>query len=339
MNQKLFRTLFLWVAWAAAALAVYLTMYQDTGVWAFLANDTSHITWLIIALFLIGVIASFISALTITLETLAANEVENHLQDADLLQLNIPNARRAVYRFFHALQSIIRGNGQPDVESLLSVELSSYQRTSHTVEVIGNLLITLGLIGTVMGLTLTLTGLTSSLEALGHNQELLLSGLRKAMAGMGTAFYTTLLGAVLGGVLLRVFAQITEQGTEGLYDRLMRTCLVYCSADLKASMNRDIRFLDSELAMLGEHIRSLQSACDDSRKAMAEFREEVEQLRDSSEQENTTLNDNIRMRHTNNRMLRHEIKLLRATNRPWWQTLRDSFKPASSKKPDDEKPS
>jgi len=101
MNQKLFRTLFLWVAWAAAALAVYLTMYQDTGVWAFLANDTSHITWLIIALFLIGVIASFISALTITLETLAANEVENHLQDADLLQLNIPNARRAVYRFFH----------------------------------------------------------------------------------------------------------------------------------------------------------------------------------------------------------------------------------------------
>jgi len=330
MNQKPFRTLFLWVAWAAAALGVYLTMYRDTGVWTFLANDSSHITWLIIGLFIIGVTGSFILALILTLETLATYNAEAHLRASGLLQLEVPSTRRAVHRFFLALQLLIKNNGQPDVESLLSVELSSYQRTSHSVEVIGNLLITLGLIGTVMGLTLTLTGLTSSLEALGHDQELLLSGLRKAMAGMGTAFYTTLLGAVLGGVLLRVFAQITEQGTESLYDRLMRACLVYCSADLKASINRDIRFLDSELAALGEHIRSLQSACDDSRQAMAEFRQEVEQLRESSEKENATLNDNIRMRHASSQMLRHEMKLLRATNKPWWQQIKDILRPKSS---------
>jgi hypothetical protein len=298
-------------------------LYRDTGIWEFLANDTSRITWLILGLFVLGLIGSFILAVIITLETLAAFEAEEKLQQQGLKQLDVPSQRRAVYRFFSALQSLLGHNGQPDIEALLSVELSSYQRTSHSVEIIGNLLITLGLIGTVMGLTLTLTGLTSSLEALGHNQELLLAGLRQAMAGMGTAFYTTLLGAVLGGVILRVFAQITEQGTEGLYDRMMRICMIHCTADLNASLERDVRFLDSELAALGEHIRSLQSACDDSRLAMALFRHEVEQLRLSSEQENSALNDNIRMRQHSSQLLRHEVALLRAANKPWWQRLKE----------------
>jgi len=329
MNQKPFRTLFLWVIWAAAALVVYVTLYRDTGIWEFLANDTSRITWLILGLFLLGLTGSFILVIIITLETLAAFAAEEQLRQQGLKQLAVVSAKRAVNRFFIALQSLLNNNGQPDVEALLSVELSSYQRTSHSIDVIGNLLITLGLIGTVMGLTLTLTGLTNSLEALGHNQELLLSGLRQAMAGMGTAFYTTLLGAVLGGVLLRVFAQITEQGTESLYDHLMRICMVHCSADLRASLERDVRFLDSELAALGEHIRGLKSACEDSRQAMALFRQEVEELRQSSEQENIALNDNIRMRQHSSQMLRHEVQLLRAANKPWWQYIKDIFKPKS----------
>ena len=330
MNQKPFRTLFLWIIWAATALVVYVTLYRDTGVWEFLANDSSRITWLIIGLFILGLIGSFILAVIITLETLAAYAAEQHLQLHGLKQMTTSKRRRAVNRFFAGLQSLLGHNIQVDIEALLSVELAGYQRTSHSVEVIGNLLITLGLIGTVMGLTLTLTGLTSSLEALGHNQELLLSGLRQAMAGMGTAFYTTLLGAVLGGVLLRVFAQITEQGTESLYDYLMRICMIHCTADLRASLERDVRFLDSELAALGEHIHSLRSACDDSRQAMALFRHEVEQLRQSSEQENSVLNDNIRMRHHSSQMLRHEVALLRAANKPWWLRLKELLRPKSS---------
>jgi len=330
MNQKPFRTLFLWAIWAATALVVYATLYRDTGVWEFLANDSSRITWLILGLFVLGLVGSFILALIITLETLTAYDAETQLQQHGLKQLTTSKRRRAVNRFFTSLQTLLGHNAQADIESLLTVELASYQRTSHSIEVIGNLLITLGLIGTVMGLTLTLTGLTSSLEALGHNQELLISGLRKAMAGMGTAFYTTLLGAVLGGVLLRVFAQITEQGTESLYDYLMRICMVYCTADLRASLERDVRFLDGELAQLGEHIRSLQSACDDSRRAMAQFRQEVEQLRQSSEQENSALNDNIRMRHQSSQMLRHEVMLLRAANKPWWQRLKELIRSKSN---------
>jgi len=325
MNQKPFRTLFLWAIWAATTMVVYVTLYRDSNIWEFLAHDSSRITWLILGLFVVGMIGSLLITLMLTLEAVTAFEHEALLQQRGLKQLDIPSQRRAVNRFFTALQSLLSHNNPVDVEALLSVELASYQRASHSVEVVGNLLITLGLIGTVMGLTLTLTGLTSSLEALGHDQELLLSGLRQAMAGMGTAFYTTLLGAVLGGVILRVFAQITEQGTESLYDRLVRTCLIHCAADLQASMERDVRFLDNELAALGEHIRSLRTACDDSRQAMAQFREEVEHLRQSSEQENTALSDNIRMRQHSSQMLRQEVQLLRAINKPWWQRLKELF--------------
>lgn len=325
MNQKPYRTLFLWILWAATALVLYVTLYSDSGVWEFLHNDKSRITWLIIALFLLGLAASFILVLLITLETLIAFRLEEQAQESGLKHMQLGSSRRAVNRFFASLKATLDMNGQVDMEALLNVELAAYQRSSHTVEVIGNLLITLGLIGTVMGLTLTLTGLTSSLEALGHNQEQLLSGLRQAMAGMGTAFYTTLLGAVLGGILLRVFSQISDHGVEHLFDRLMRICLVYCSADLQASLERDIRFLDRELEMLGQHISSLHQSCGQARVAMSQFREEVSQLRAESEQENSILIDMIRKRQQSSQLLRHETQLLRVLNRPWWDRIKSFF--------------
>ena len=323
MNQKPFRTLFLWIVWASAAIVVYVSLYRDTGVWEFLEQDKSRITWLILGLFLLGLVASFILTIIVTFESLAGLAVEEQVHKDGLKSLDIPNRKRAVNRFFLSLQDTLSGSGEPDVEALLNVELAVYQRLSHSIEVVGNLLITLGLIGTVMGLTLTLTGLTSSLEALGHNQEQLLSGLRKAMAGMGTAFYTTLLGAVLGGVLLRVFAQITDHGVDGLFDRLMRICLVYCAADLRATMERDIRFLDREIDMLGNHVRQLQGIFEKSTQAMAQFRNEVSDLTELARDDNREVTENIRLRRRQSEMLRDEVKRIRDQQQPWWMKLKD----------------
>jgi uncharacterized Fe-S cluster protein YjdI len=59
------------------------------------------------------------------------------------------------------------------------------------------------------------------------------------------------------------------------------------------------------------------------------FRHEVEQLRQSSEQENAALNDNIRMRQHSSQMLRHEVQLLRAANKPWWLRLKELLRSKS----------
>ena len=323
MNQRPFRTLFLWMIWAATALIVYVTLYRDTGVWEFLEQDTSRITWLILGLFLLGLIASFILTIILTFESLAGLSIEDQVHKSGLKSLDIKNRKRAVNRFFISLKDTLSGSGEPDVEALLNVELAVYQRLSHSIEVVGNLLITLGLIGTVMGLTLTLTGLTSSLDALGHNQELLLSGLRKAMAGMGTAFYTTLLGAVLGGILLRVFAQITDHGVDGLFDRIMRLCLVYCAADLRATMERDIRFLDQEIEMLGNHVRQLHGVFEKSTQAMNQFRNEVRDLMELSRADNQEVAENIRLRRRQAEILQEEARLIRDQQKPWWQKLKE----------------
>jgi len=120
----------------------------------------------------------------------------------------------------------------------------------------------------VLGMTITMNGLHGALGALGVDQSLLVEGLRTAMNGMGVAFYTTLLGSVLGGVLLRVFAWITDASVNGLQDLMVRTYLVYASADLEPSDDRDMRALDASVAQLNQRVDLLTLAIQNSRKEM-----------------------------------------------------------------------
>ncbi len=321
MNQKPLRTLLIWTIWASMSIITYTMLYQGSDVWSFVMADSSRITWIILGLFALGVIGSFILTILLTLETMTAFTIESKAVGGGLKAVDPRRYKRRVGRFFGSLKTTIECNGDPQVESMLNVELSTYQRMSHSTEVIGNLLITLGLIGTVMGLTLTLTGLTGSLEALGEDQEMLLSGLRKAMAGMGTAFYTTLLGAVLGGILLRVFAQITDHGYDVLFDKVVHTCIVHCSADLHSSTERDLKFMSAEIEMLGEQIAHLQPIFEAAQSAMGQFRKEAAAMRADTKEENQLLLENIHMRRMNAIKLRQELILLQSLNRPLWMRI------------------
>lgn len=330
VQEKAFRTILLWLFWASAAIAVYFALYLNADLWAQLKQDQSKITWLILGLFMLGVFISLVLAITITNEAVRATSLGTIAQKEGLNGIEIPRAHYAVEQFFISLKEILSKNGQPDIEALLDVELASHHRISHFVEVLGNLLITLGLIGTVIGLTFTLTGLTTSLDALGHDQERLIAGLRKAMSGMGTAFYTTLLGSVLGGVLLRVFALITEHGVDNLSDILKKICMVYCSSDCKPSLERDMRVLNSEMSALGDNVRVLQQAMNDSKHAMTSFREEASRLYDLGSQENDeerpTLRESVILQQYYAKLLKEEIKMMNKVNRSWWPKLKRAFR-------------
>ena len=305
------------------AIIVYLTLYIDAKIWEFMENDPSRITWIIMALFVYGVISSCFSALIITKEGIGIKRIQEAAQKNGLRGITDLGGKGASKRFFHALQDTLNADGQPDAEVLANIELAGQQRISHSVEVIGNLLITLGLIGTVMGLTLTLTGLTNSLEALGQDQELLLQGLQKAMGGMGTAFYTTLLGAVLGGVLLRVFAQITENGIGALYDHLMRICLVYCSADYKPSLGRELRFVNAEMERLENNIRQIKSSFALSRDSMNNFNKDMRLfIHGDKDSEQESIDTVIRRHQEYCQLLREELHLINAVNKSWWARLK-----------------
>ena len=307
MVQRGYRALVLWIVWAAAAIIIYFGLYQDTDVWNFVKRDPSRITWAIIGLFGLGVMTSFILTITLTLESIKIDLLESVAKKKGWLGIEETEKKGCVAEFFSSLRTIINNNGELNIEALVDVEFSIYQRTAHALEVIGNLLITLGLIGTVAGLTLTLTGLTGSLEALGQDQDQLLSGLRSAMSGMGTAFYTTLLGAVLGGVLLRIFAHIDESGVESLENTLTRICLVYCSTDFKPSLQRDMRIINAEIKTMSDNVESLQHLLNDTRQAMSHFAIETKQPGQDTDIDH--LREMVKLRESYVKSLALEIKL------------------------------
>ncbi|WP_455200220.1 MotA/TolQ/ExbB proton channel family protein [Kaarinaea lacus] len=325
MIQRGYRALVLWITWSAAAIVIYASMYQDTDVWKFVQNDPSRITWGIIALFGMGVITSFILTLLLTLESVKADLLEGIAKTKGWLGIEDSSKRLCVANFFDSLKTVIRNNGELNIEALVDVEFAVYRRTAHALEVIGNLLITLGLVGTVVGLTLTLTGLTSSLEALGQDQEQLLRGLRGAMGGMGTAFYTTLLGSVLGGVLLRVYGHIDENGVDSLENALTRICLVYCSADFKPSTERDVRALNQEIDSLTQRIEYLKKILNESKTIVAEFSQELAELhkRDNNPH---SMEETIKLRKEYLDTLRHEFQLRRMNRGAWWKVFKKSFR-------------
>ncbi len=325
MNRA-YRTFVLWLIWGSAATTIYLGLYLDTDILTFFRQDESKITWIIMFLFLLGVAASFFLTVALTKESIEAELQDQLASDQGIAGVK-PSGRRkkAVNRFYDSLKVVALSNEKPNIDALLEVEFSSYSRMSHGIEILGNLLITLGLIGTVMGLTLTLTGLTTSLDALGHDQDMLLSGLRKAMGGMGTAFYTTLLGAVLGGVLLRIFALITENGVAFLLEIVAKTCMIHCSADFKQTVERDIRFLNVEVEALGNRVKSLKGAFDDSKQSVNEFHDSIKKLYElgGSDDGVYTLRETLQMQKYYRALLRQELQLMNQLNRSWWTRFKE----------------
>ncbi|HEY5601901.1 MAG TPA: MotA/TolQ/ExbB proton channel family protein [Gammaproteobacteria bacterium] len=325
MIQRGYRALVLWIAWSAVAIVFYASIYQDTDVWKFVEQDSSRITWGIIALFAVGIVTSFALTVLLTLESIKVDYLESVAKQTGWLGVQESDKRFCVANFFNSLKTVMTNNGELNIEALVEVEFAVYRRTAQALEVIGNLLITLGLVGTVVGLTLTLTGLTSSLEALGHDQEQLLRGLRGAMGGMGTAFYTTLLGSVLGGVLLRVYGHIDENGVDSLENALTRICLVYCSADFKPSTERDIRALNQEVQILTQKVEYLKSVLNESKSAVADFATELTELQ-QRETRSHSLEDTIKLRKDYLETLRQEFQLKRMIRGAWWKAFIKGFR-------------
>lgn len=328
IQDKAFRTMLLWLVWASAGIVIHFSMYLDLNLWDYIRHDESRVTWITYGLFFLGVAMSFGLMIRVIAESTLATRLGYMARDNGLNQLPITRTSKAVERFFLSIKEITMRNDQADIEALLDVELAPYRRISHAIDVFGNLLITLGLIGTVVGLITILAGLTSSMEALGHDQEKLLSGIRSAMGGMGTSFYATLLGSVLGGLLLRVFVLINDHGIEELSENLKKICMVYCSADAKPGLQRELDFFNDEITALGKNVKRLQAAFDETNRTLANFKDHAKELHllGSEDENQKTLRDSVVLQHYYTDLLKEEIRVMNRINRSWWVRLRRAFK-------------
>jgi len=274
-DQRALRTFALWMGWAISAVTVFAMMSRKANVLDFVQHDQTRVTWMIIGMFILGVAVSLIQAMKLTAEWFRAYRIAATVEHKGLAGLRQRGGGHVVDHFVDALHFIIERNGRADVDALIDVEFSAQHRVSQFVSLLGNLMITLGLIGTVLGMTITMKGLNGALGSLGTDDTMLVEGLRSAMNGMGVSFYTTLIGSVLGGVLLRVFSWITDASINGLQDLMLRTCLVHASADLEPSDERDLRSLDSSVQQLQERVELLNLALKTSREEMGHMRKEA----------------------------------------------------------------
>jgi len=274
-DQRALRTFALWLGWAITAAIVFAMMSRKANVLEFVEHDQTHVTWMIIGMFILGMAVSLIQAMKLTGEWFRAYRIATIVEHKGLAGLRQRGGSHVVDHFVDALHLIVDRNGRADVDALIDVEFSAQHRVSQFVSLLGNLMITLGLIGTVLGMTITMNGLNGALGSLGTDDTMLVEGLRSAMNGMGVSFYTTLIGFVLGGVLLRVFSWITDASINGLQDLMLRTCIVHASADLEPSDDRDFRALDFSVQQLQQRVKLLNMALKASREEMGYMRQEA----------------------------------------------------------------
>ncbi|MBN4076742.1 MotA/TolQ/ExbB proton channel family protein [Mariprofundus ferrooxydans] len=274
------KTLGFWIVWSSISVGVFIQLYQQADLWTFVIHDNTRVTWIILIAFCLGVLVSFVHIMLLTVDWFYAYKMQARLSSRGLEAACMAKRRMSstTKRFLEAIHHISAAGGQVNLTDLSTVEFATHIRVSRFVGLLGSLLITLGLIGTVMGLTITLTGLNGALNNVGSDSTIILAGLSDALSGMGLAFYTTLLGAVMGGILLRVFAYISDNSIEALQDLLVRSCMVYASVELTPTVQRDFLVLDETLAGMDHRLVSLADSLQSSKQAMSEFAEEMREL-------------------------------------------------------------
>ncbi|MBF0281321.1 MAG: MotA/TolQ/ExbB proton channel family protein [Zetaproteobacteria bacterium] len=278
IDQRGLKTLVVWLGWLISSVAVFALLYRDADMLQFVMQDKTRMTWVILGMFFLGVLISFYHVSILTAEWFRAYRLEGRIKEQGLLSMKSDYGHRCVDCYLNSLRLVLERSGPLDLEGLAAVEFAGQRRMSQFVGLIGNLLITLGLIGTVFGMTLIMTGLNGALNAIGEDQHQMIDSLSRAMSGMGIAFYTTLLGSVLGGILLRVFAWITDASVESLQDKMVRAVMVYGASDLNPLADQEMRTRERELGHLQSRAELTKIALEASRQEMESLTETMEKM-------------------------------------------------------------
>lgn len=174
-------------------------------------TDDSGLCVVIIGLFFLGVGINFRAVKTLRNEFVCAAFLLKKIKSNGGFNEIISVSPSGVFHQHIAdLVTIAKHDPNVSQDSLVTLLYSRMMAKAKIVDVLSGVLVSLGLIGTVVGLITMTNGLGQTLESLGDSNDAanLMTGLRSTMAGLGTAFYTTLVGAILGSVVLRVLNNV-----------------------------------------------------------------------------------------------------------------------------------
>lgn len=251
MTKKSVNDFWIWLFWLTITIGtlIFGLIYINTNSNSNYYSDKTRITIIIVTLFIFALIKNTVNTISIFYEF---RNLEN---SEGLFQKHRKNLENITQRKLSISQDF----------SLLIIENELLRKESWT-QLFSNLLITLGMIGTVVGLTLSMQGLSQAMNSVntavseGNFTNNSAIGLEQALQGMSSAFITTLVGAVLGGLFLKVLNHSTTNLIEHLIDRIRYKTEIEVIPNLQNEIwTRDVDSLSGAYKNMKEFINSSDS--------------------------------------------------------------------------------
>ena len=184
----------------AVGLVFILVVYSQGYLNKAIKSDVTNVVVLIIFIFLIGLILASLKAFWISRELNHAYSLQK--KENSLLNDFIKKSKK--------LDASSRSNLISSTRINISVKISN-------IKFIANILVILGLIGTVIGFIIALSGVDGSVSSNPDEVGKMVASLVK---GMSVALYTTLAGSILS-VWLNICYQILSNGANRLISRII----------------------------------------------------------------------------------------------------------------------
>ncbi len=199
--------------WIIYAVIIGGLLIAATGIHLVRAviSDRSGLCIVIIGLFILGVVLNFRAVKSLRNEFVCAAFLVKKLKATRGFSEIVNSSPAGVFhQHIQDLTRIARHDPNVSQDSLVTLLYSKLMARSKMVDVLSGVLVSLGLIGTIVGLISMTNGLSDTLGSLGESGDAsqLMTGMRGTMNGLGTAFYTTLVGAILGSVVLRILNNV-----------------------------------------------------------------------------------------------------------------------------------
>jgi len=199
-----------WCIYGGVLLTLFL-FAAGKHIISALRTDQTGLCVFILAIFVGALVKSLLDVLYIQRQIRLTNEQIQTLWSSGNVRRFLRATEESIFRrHISNLYQIFKRDTQIDQDNLIGLLHSRLIARTKIVDLCSSILITLGLVGTIIGLILSIGGLGLVMENVGGDNQKLLTGMQGTLSGMGTAFYTTLLGAILGGVFLRILSNVVD---------------------------------------------------------------------------------------------------------------------------------
>jgi len=238
MAPKIFslkRPVFEWVAYVTVISLIFIFV-AGTHVVNALLNDTTGLCFFILMIFFGALLKSCFDVVYVNDQLkLSSRQVED-LWDIKEIRKFVRTSADSIFRnHIKNLYRIYKSDTEIRQDTLIELMEDNLNRRVRFVDVASSVLVTLGLVGTIIGLIGSVSGISSVVKSVGGDTSKLLSGMNMTISSMGTAFYSSLMGAVLGGVLLRILNNVVDNSINTLVNQISELTEVYVLPKLRKS--------------------------------------------------------------------------------------------------------